>query len=224
MTDQTPENPETPPGSMPPPGAMPTPGAVPSPGAGPVPGSVPPPPPAYPPPPPAYGSVQYGAPQYGNMPPAGMPVGMPSSAYANWGLRVVSAIIDGVVPGVLVGIGVLIDGGSSSYDPTSGVTTRSAPGAIYWLLVLAAAAFGIWNSIILQGRTGQSLGKRAMGTTCLKESTMQPLGPGMQFARQVAHILDNICYVGYLWPIWDKKRQTFADKIVGTVVVPKPKA
>jgi len=32
--------------------------------------------------------------------------------------------------------------------------------------------------------------------------------------------LDGLpCYLGYLWPLWDSKRQTFADKIVGTVVV-----
>ncbi|MDQ1539752.1 MAG: hypothetical protein QOH29_478, partial [Actinomycetota bacterium] len=26
-------------------------------------------------------------------------------------------------------------------------------------------------------------------------------------------------YLGYLWPLWDSKRQTFADKILKTVVV-----
>ncbi len=25
-----------------------------------------------------------------------------------------------------------------------------------------------------------------------------------------------MCYLGYLWPLWDKKKQTFADKIFGT--------
>jgi uncharacterized RDD family membrane protein YckC len=35
-------------------------------------------------------------------------------------------------------------------------------------------------------------------------------------------VLDGFCYVGYLWPLWDDKRQTFADKILGTVVVERP--
>ena len=30
-------------------------------------------------------------------------------------------------------------------------------------------------------------------------------------------------YLGYLWPLWDDKRQTFADKILSTVVVEMPK-
>jgi hypothetical protein len=32
-----------------------------------------------------------------------------------------------------------------------------------------------------------------------------------------------ICYVGYLFPLWDQQRQTLADKIMSTVVVVVPK-
>ena len=31
----------------------------------------------------------------------------------------------------------------------------------------------------------------------------------------------SACYFGWLFPLWDAKRQTFADKIIGTVVVPE---
>jgi hypothetical protein len=30
-----------------------------------------------------------------------------------------------------------------------------------------------------------------------------------------------ICFVGYLFPLWDPKRQTIADKIMTTVVTTK---
>jgi hypothetical protein len=40
----------------------------------------------------------------------------------------------------------------------------------------------------------------------------------------LAHILDSLpCYLGYLWPLWDAKRQTFADKVMGTVVIEQKK-
>ncbi len=40
----------------------------------------------------------------------------------------------------------------------------------------------------------------------------------------LAHFLDSLaCYVGWLWPLWDPKRQTFADKIMSTVVVEQRK-
>jgi hypothetical protein len=41
----------------------------------------------------------------------------------------------------------------------------------------------------------------------------------MAFVRDLAHIVDSLaCYLGWLWPLWDAKRQTFADKLVKTVV------
>ncbi len=48
----------------------------------------------------------------------------------------------------------------------------------------------------------------------------QVIGGGMGIARYILHILDAIpCYLGFLWPLWDAKKQTFADKILKTVVV-----
>ena len=42
----------------------------------------------------------------------------------------------------------------------------------------------------------------------------------MCFVRYLCHFVDSLaCYIGWFWPIWDTKRQTFADKIVSTVVV-----
>jgi uncharacterized RDD family membrane protein YckC len=42
----------------------------------------------------------------------------------------------------------------------------------------------------------------------------------MGVVRTIAHIVDSIiCYIGWLFPLWDPKRQTLADKIVKTVVV-----
>ncbi len=55
------------------------------------------------------------------------------------------------------------------------------------------------------------------------EQTGQPIGAGMSFVRQLAHIVDSLlCNLGYLWPLWDRKRQTFSDKIMSTVVINQP--
>jgi hypothetical protein len=44
---------------------------------------------------------------------------------------------------------------------------------------------------------------------------------GMAFVRDLCHIVDSlICYIGYLFPLWDAQRQTLADKIMSTVVIP----
>jgi len=36
------------------------------------------------------------------------------------------------------------------------------------------------------------------------------------------HSLDSFAYVGFLWPLWDDKRQTFSDKLMKTIVIDAP--
>ena len=77
--------------------------------------------------------------------------------------------------------------------------------------------------VIRQGRTGYSLGKTAVGIRLVKVSTGQPMGAGLCFVRQLAHYVDSlVCYLGWLWPLWDSRNQTLADKIMNTVVVIQP--
>jgi len=79
----------------------------------------------------------------------------------------------------------------------------------------------VYNRWYLGGQ-GQSFGKRALGLTLVAESTGQPIGMAKAFLRDLAHIVDGlICYIGYLFPLWDQKRQTIADKIMTTVVTSK---
>ena len=88
----------------------------------------------------------------------------------------------------------------------------------------ARSSLGWWiyNRCIQAGRTGQSLGKKTLHLRLLSEKTGEPIGAGMAFARDICHILDSLaCYIGWLFPLWDARRQTFADKIIGTVVIPE---
>ncbi len=87
------------------------------------------------------------------------------------------------------------------------------------LVWLAGIVWAIYNSV-LGGQTGQSYGKKIAGTKLVSASNGQPIGGGMGFVRYLVHIVDALpCYLGYLWPLWDSKRQTFSDKILGTYVV-----
>ena len=91
--------------------------------------------------------------------------------------------------------------------------------ALAILIYVVALGFGIWN-ILRQGKTGQTLGKKQVGIYVVREADGQFTGGGMAIVRSIAHIVDGIpCYIGWLWPLWDSKKQTFADKIMGTVVV-----
>jgi uncharacterized RDD family membrane protein YckC len=64
-----------------------------------------------------------------------------------------------------------------------------------------------------------------LGLYLVSEQTGQPIGAGLAFVRELCHIVDGIvCYIGYLFPLWDAKRQTLADKIVSTIVIRAPRA
>jgi uncharacterized RDD family membrane protein YckC len=90
--------------------------------------------------------------------------------------------------------------------------------ALAWIVALA---YGIWNYGYRQGTTGSSIGKSIMKFKVVSEKTGQPIGFGLSIVRQLAHIIDGaICYIGYLFPLWDAKRQTIADKIMTTICLP----
>ena len=89
------------------------------------------------------------------------------------------------------------------------------------LFGLAAALFGLWNYGYRQGKTGSSIGKSVMKFKVVSEKTGQPIGFGMSVLRQIAHVVDSLfCNIGYLFPLFDAKRQTIADKIMSTVCLP----
>ncbi len=129
----------------------------------------------------------------------------PASVYANWGQRAGAYLID-IAPVIVLEI--------------IGAIFLRTSFIIYLLFILAALAWTIYNRWITMGRTGQSLGKRALNQKLISEASGQPIGPGLCFVRDIAHIVDSIiCYIGWLFPLWDAKRQTLADKIMSTVVV-----
>jgi uncharacterized RDD family membrane protein YckC len=173
-------------------------------------GSPPPPPPGYAQQPGGYGQPgpygqpgAYGQPAGGYGAPQG---GYTSQAgnYSSWIYRVGAYLIDIVPVWILIGIG---------------VAAHNA--GIYLVFLLAGIAVTAYNRWYQAGKTGQSWGKKVLNMSLIGEQTGQPIGPGRAFLRDICHIVDSvICYIGFLFPLWDSKRQTLADKIMQTVVIP----
>jgi uncharacterized RDD family membrane protein YckC len=131
---------------------------------------------------------------------------------ASWGERVVATLIDWAiifVGYIVVVIVALILGQIAS---VLGVLV-----GLVGYLTLAAAGFYFYY---LNGATGQSPGKRLTGLKVIGEETGTVIGGGAGVGRGLLHIIDAvICYIGFLFPLWDAKRQTIADKIIRSVVV-----
>ncbi|GAB3787490.1 RDD family protein [Nocardioides ungokensis] len=148
--------------------------------------------------------------------PYGLPPREPNP-YASWFKRVVAFLIDGLLVTVayfpaFIGAIVSASGGSNAAS-----TTLVVIGAL-----LALAVF-VWNTCLRAGRTGYSIGKGVLGIKLVGDDSGTTIGPGRAFVRYLLHIVDVLpLYLGYLWPLWDPKRQTFSDKLMHTVVRNEP--
>jgi uncharacterized RDD family membrane protein YckC len=154
------------------------------------------PPPGMPPPPPGMASAAPGVhvSQFGPL--------------ANWGPRALGILIDILI--ILVADIVFI------------VLAAIVHPLVFllWIVGLLGWLFMAWQV----GETGQSPGMRVVGLKCVQNQTGQVLGFGMGVVRGLANIINSIiCYIGWLFPLWDKQRQTVADKIMSTYVVTVPK-
>jgi uncharacterized RDD family membrane protein YckC len=158
---------------------------------------------------------------------------LPKEAYTPWFTRVLGYVIDIIPAAVVIGIGAGIafgtadnqctSNGGGQYDYgvycTSNMTVFGM--IVYILAYLIVFAYWIWNWGYRQGTTGQSIGKSVMKFRVISEKTGQPIGFGLSIVRQIAHVVDSIvCYIGWLFPLWDAKRQTLADKIMSTICMP----
>jgi uncharacterized RDD family membrane protein YckC len=130
----------------------------------------------------------------------GGPTGLPGKL-AEYDKRVIAGLIDYVAPFV------------------PAILLSALKAGLFALLLDVVAIGWIVYQKIQEGNTGQSLGKQVAGTRLISERTGQPVGAGVAIGRWLLHFVDGICCVGYLFPLWDAKKQTFADKIVSTVVV-----
>ena len=161
-------------------------------------------PPPPPPPPPGGGYGGYSAAGDGGVP----------ANLADPIKRLVAALIDGgviVVIVIAVFIVALILGAISD-----------VLGILVALVgYLGALGFSIYNMIITQGKTGQTIGKKMQGIKTVGESTGQPLGVGGAFVRYLIHsFVDGICMAGYIYGFFiNPKRQTVGDIVAKSYVV-----
>jgi uncharacterized RDD family membrane protein YckC len=127
-----------------------------------------------------------------------MPPGGPAPTYAPWGLRVVATLIDAaiIIAAELV-VGII----SSTLARLVGLGVE-----VYFAYLV--------------GTVGQSPGKQVMKIKIVRDADGQVIGFGTAVLRAIAHFLDALpLFLGFLWPLWDSKNQTFADKIVGSVAI-----
>jgi Mce-associated membrane protein len=128
---------------------------------------------------------------------------------AGWHIRAAALLVD-VLPGVAV-------------VATMALVWLALPlGSPWWWLsasVLAiATVMTMVNRVVLPPTIGWSLGRALVGIVVVR-SDGTSVGVGRLLCRDLAHLLDTFSvFVGWLWPLWDPRRRTFADLLLHTEV------
>lgn len=110
--------------------------------------------------------------------------------------------LDGIVLGIVVA-------------PVEALLGRSYGGLV--ALALYVGYFGYF----IGSPSGQTIGKRALSIRVLDLNGGGSIGFNRAVLRYFASFLSTIVFfLGYFWMLWDPEKQTWHDKIAGSVVVP----
>jgi len=134
----------------------------------------------------------------------------PERPTASWLVRTGAFSID-----MLLGDAVIV---------TMALLTLSAPqrGWLWWTFTGAAVLVVVLvavNRLLLPTITGWSLGRALFGIAVRKPDG-SPVGLARLVGRDLAHLVDTAAlFIGWLWPLWDRRRRTFADLLLRTEVL-----
>jgi uncharacterized RDD family membrane protein YckC len=126
----------------------------------------------------------------------------PSGPRASFFRRFGAALLDGILLGIVTGV-------------IEAIVGRGLGGLVS--LAIGIAYYGYLEG----GPTGQTLGKRALGIRVVDLRSGGPIGFSRGVIRYFGRILSALpIFLGYFWMLWDSEKQTWHDKLAGSVVVP----
>ena len=128
---------------------------------------------------------------------------------AHWHIRAAAFAVD-VIPGVAVVATMAL------------LWLAAPPRSIWWWvsvsILVGAALLTMANRVVFPVVFGWSMGRALLGIEVVGPDRSSP-GVGRLMARELAHLLDTLSvFVGWLWPLWDPRRRTFADLLLRTEV------
>ncbi|HET6734183.1 RDD family protein [Mycobacterium sp.] len=128
---------------------------------------------------------------------------------ASWPARAGAFAVD-----VLLGVAVIA---------TMALLWLMAPqrGWLWWVYTVAAALVLLATAVnrwLLPTITGWSLGRALFGIA-VRQRDGADVGVLRLVGRDLTHLLDTAAlFIGWLWPLWDRRRRTFADLLLRTEV------
>lgn len=134
----------------------------------------------------------------------------PQVVLASWPARAGALAVD-----ALPGLAVLATTALLALTARADGWERWAFTAVFAVTFLVLAV----NRLVLPIATGWTLGRALFGIAVRVAADGGPVGVARLTVRDLAHLLDTAAlFVGWLWPLWDRRRRTFADLLARTEV------
>ncbi|GAA2720939.1 RDD family protein [Cellulomonas aerilata] len=141
----------------------------------------------------------------------------PAELLASWTRRVLATLLDHAL---LATVFFLVFPVQPVAVPSLAITGDQLDGTVpvsWWSNGWAVGAVVL--GLALQAYLGSTPGKLVLGVAVVRRADARPAGLLLTVARQLAHVLDAVLLIGYLRPLWHRRRQTFADSLAGTVAL-----
>jgi len=155
------------------------------------------------------------------------PMPQVETKYGGFWQRFGARFLDGIIilaialiPAIIVGVMVY----NAAYPSDQLFVTDEQAGDAVEAGILAGIAVCILVSVIYQlvgWSVGGTWGMKALGLRLITSSTGEAPRFGRALMRYFVSLisLNVLWFLGFLWMIWDEKKQTWHDKAAGTIVV-----
>ncbi|MHB8892355.1 MAG: RDD family protein [Candidatus Limnocylindrales bacterium] len=136
-----------------------------------------------------------------------------------WGSRLgrfIAYLVDGFVMALVIGVFYAIGGVVIAAGVSGESGALAMVGAV---IMLAGIVVGVAWKPWWWTHGGQTPGYRMMGLRVVREQDGGPITTGQAIGRLLGYIISAFFYLGFIWILFDARRQGWHDKLAGTVVI-----
>lgn len=134
--------------------------------------------------------------------------------YAGFWRRVLASIVDSIIIGIITApLLALIYGSDYWLGESDAIVQGPADVLISWVFPI------VWT-VAFWLKKGATPGKMLVGIRIVRAETGEPLSVGRCLGRYVSYFVSALVFcLGFLWVVWDDRKQGWHDKIADTVVI-----
>src|SRR6267143_6379465 len=149
------------------------------------------------------------------------PTPQPPARYGGFWIRAVAYIIDTIFLGIVnVVIEAIFRARGTAAIGAAILNPQSSQSPVYGAVVVVESVVTIAYFVGLWSYTGATLGQRMFRLRVIDANTGGPISLGKALLRWVGIFISSIaCFIGLIWVAFDSRKQGWADKIAGTLVL-----